>query len=88
MWVAGLSSIVPYPYLYPFKGNIRTQAHTHESGVLPYPLWVFLRVPIRPESSCHPYWTVFRYIKNKVLLISAFGALVKESTNINFVLKI
>ena len=31
-----------------------TQTRTHENGVLPCLLWVFLRIPIRLGSNCHP----------------------------------
>jgi len=36
-------------------GITRTRAQTHESGVLPYPLWVFFAGTIGSGSNCHPY---------------------------------
>lgn len=41
MLVAGLGSIVHVPIPFKIVGNTHTQIRTHESRVLPYPLWIF-----------------------------------------------
>jgi len=44
--------VYPYPYPYPFKfvGITWTHAQTLKSEVLPYSLWVSLRIFIGPRS--------------------------------------